>query len=49
MRTTDDSDALVRLGAGTPVVTARRDAHLLAAGRYEEVGRSQRFVAFKVR
>jgi len=50
VRTVDDPDALVRLGAGTPVVTARRDAHLLAAdGRFEEVGRSRDFIAFRVR
>jgi len=50
VRSFDDPDALARLGAGTPVVTARRDAHLLAAdGRFEEVGRSRDFVAFRVR
>src|SRR5947208_33738 len=50
VRSFEDPDALIRLGAGTPVVTARRDAHLLAAdGRFEEVGRSRDFVAFRVR
>src|SRR2546428_8119463 len=38
VRTYDDPDALARLGAGTPIVTARRDAPALAAaGRFEEV------------
>jgi len=50
VRTVDDPDALVRLGAGTPVVTARRDAPVLAAdGRFEELRRSRDFVAFRVR
>src|SRR5205809_509032 len=50
VRSFEDPDELIRLGAGTPVVTARRDAHLLAAdGRFEEVGRSRDFVAFRVR
>ncbi len=50
VRTFDDADALVRLGAGTPVVTARRDAPVLAAdGRFEELRRSRDFVAFRVR
>ena len=50
VRTFDDPDALVRLGAGTPVVTARRDAPALAAdGRFEELRRSRDFVAFRVR
>ena len=50
VRTFADPDALVRLGAGTPVVTARRDASVLARdGRFEEVGRSRDFVAFRVR
>ena len=50
VRTYDDPDALARLGAGTPIVTARRDAPALAAaGRFEEVRRSRDFVAFRVR
>jgi len=50
VRTVDDPDALVRLGAGTPVVTARRDAPVLVAdGRFEELRRSRDFVAFRVR
>src|SRR2546428_1350322 len=50
VRTFDDPQALVRLGAGTPVVTARRDAPALAAdGRFEELRRSRDFVAFRVR
>ena len=50
VRTFDTPDALVRLGAGTPVVAARRHAPMLAAdGRFEEVGRSRDFVAFRVR
>src|SRR5438093_1351354 len=50
VRTVDDPYALVRLGAGTPVVTARRDAPVLAAdGRFEELRRSRDFVAFRVR
>jgi hypothetical protein len=50
VRTVEDPGALVRLGAGAPVVTARRDAHVLSAdGRFEEVGRSRDYVAFRVR
>jgi len=50
VRTSDDPDALVRLGPGTPVVTARPDAPiLLADGRFEERHRSRDFVAFRVR
>src|SRR6266480_282566 len=45
VRSFEDPDALVRLGAGTPVVTARRDAPVLAAdGRFEELRRSRDFV-----
>ncbi len=50
VRTFEDPDALVRLGAGTPVVTAVRDAGALAAdGRFEELRRSRDYVAFRVR
>jgi len=50
VRTSDDPDALVRLGPGTPIVTAQRDAPvLLADGRFEERRRSKDFVAFRVR
>jgi len=49
VRTFDDPDALARLVPGTPVVTALRDAHALAAdGRFEEVIRTRDFAAFRV-
>ena len=49
VRTFDDLEALARLGAGTPVVTALRDAHRLAAdGRFEERARTRDFAAFRV-
>jgi hypothetical protein len=48
--TFDDPGALAALGAGTPVVTALRDAAALRAdGRFEEVRRTRDFAAFRVR
>jgi len=50
VRSFDDPDRVARLGAGTPVVSALRDAPLLASdGRFEEVQRSRDYVAFRVR
>ena len=50
VRTFDDPEALVQLGAGTPVVTAVRDASVLGGdGRFEELRRTRDFAVFRVR